>query len=229
MNCCKNGELDIIKEYEPKPKNADGSIHFFLYRWDDGKDGVRRLVKCRKCGKLYLVQAYHLNKFSEYVDVTYEDYYAVSDEKEADFINRTMTGTELEKKRKASFSLKRSDFMNIQALETAMWQAAKSGDKFTFLQLVSADAVMVCGGYRCTGAEYAEFISDFGISDFEITDFEIVLETENIVQVHYIVRTTADSPENADMAGKFHLTSTWRNFGGEWQLVFNMDSRIVEG
>ncbi len=120
------------------------------------------------------------------------------------------------------------DRMNILNLETKMWQAAKSGDKTAFLQLVSADAVMVCGGYRCTGAEYAEFISDFEISAFEITDFEIVLETNDIVLVHYIVRTTADSPENADMAGKFHVTSTWRNFDGEWKLVFNMDSRIWE-
>ena len=44
---------------------------------------------------------------------------------------------------------------------------------------------MICGGYRCTGAEYAELISDFGISDFEITDFEVVHETDKTVQVQY--------------------------------------------
>lgn len=40
--------------------------------------------------------------------------------------------------------------------------------------------------------------------------------------------TTANSPENADMAGKFHVTSTWEKRHGEWILVFNMDSRIAE-
>lgn len=115
----------------------------------------------------------------------------------------------------------------VYKLENKMWQAAKDGDKTEFAKLVSADAVMVCGGYRCTGAEYAGFISNFGISDFEITDFEIVHETDKSVQVHYIVKTTADAPENADLAGAFHVTSTWEKRNGEWILVFNMDSRIL--
>lgn len=115
----------------------------------------------------------------------------------------------------------------IYELENKMWQFAKDSDKNGFAKLVSADAVMVCGGYRCTGAEYAEFISDFGISDFEITNFEIVHETDKTVQVHYIVKTTADVPENADLAGTFHVTSTWKKHNGEWVLVFNMDSRIM--
>ena len=109
-----------------------------------------------------------------------------------------------------------------------MWQAAQNGDKAAFSQLVCADAVMICGGYRCTGAEYAELVADFGISAFEIEDFEVLLETGSIVQVHYIVKTTADDPENADLAGVFHVTSTWQKQNGAWRLVFNMDSRIIE-
>ncbi|MBR4112043.1 MAG: nuclear transport factor 2 family protein [Ruminiclostridium sp.] len=116
----------------------------------------------------------------------------------------------------------------IYELENKMWQAAKDGNKAEFARLVSADAVMVCGGFRCTGAEYAEFVSNFGISDFEITGFEIVHEINNSVQVHYIVKTTADAPENADLAGTFHVTSTWENHGSKWALIFNMDSRIME-
>ena len=115
----------------------------------------------------------------------------------------------------------------IYQLENKMWQAAKDGNKPEFEKLVSADAVMVCGGYRCTGAEYAEFISNFGITDYEITNFETVHETDKTVQVHYIVKTTADTPENADLAGTFHITSTWTELNGEWKLVFNMDSRIM--
>ena len=46
------------------PKNPDGSIRCFLYRWDDGKNGTRHLARCRECGSLYLVQAYHIHKFS---------------------------------------------------------------------------------------------------------------------------------------------------------------------
>lgn len=116
----------------------------------------------------------------------------------------------------------------IYELENKMWQAAKSGDKSAFSGLVSADAVMVCGGYRCTGAEYAEFVSDFGISGYSMTNFEIVHKTDNTVQAHYIVTTTADKPENADLAGSFHVTSTWEKQKNEWKLVFNMDSKIMK-
>ena len=60
MKCCENEEFELIKKYEPKPKNPDGSIRSFLYRWDDGKDGYRKLVKCKSCGTHFLVQCYKL-------------------------------------------------------------------------------------------------------------------------------------------------------------------------
>lgn len=111
--------------------------------------------------------------------------------------------------------------------EEKMWKSAKNGNKASFLKLVDENAVMVCGGYRCTGTDYAAFIENFGIDEFEIRDFEVVLKTDKTVQVHYIVKTTANAPENADLAGLFHVTSTWMEQDGVWKLVFNMDSRIM--
>ncbi len=116
----------------------------------------------------------------------------------------------------------------IYSREVNMWEAAKNGDKRAFCGLVAEDAVMVCGGYRCTGAEYSAFTENFGISAYEISNFEIVLEADNVCQSHYIVKTAADCPENSDMAGTFHVTSTWIRRGGDWALIFNMDSRITE-
>lgn len=115
----------------------------------------------------------------------------------------------------------------IYELERNMWDAAVSGDKPTFLDVVSETAVMVCGGYRCTGAEYADFIGDFGVAAYEISGFEMTAESDDMKTVHYIVKTQTDRPENADMAGKFHVASVWKKTGGKWQLVFNMDSRIM--
>lgn len=117
---------------------------------------------------------------------------------------------------------------NIKEKENKMWQAVMHCDKAAFSELVSGNAVMVCGGYRCSGAEYAGFVEDFGISDYEISCFETVLETDEVVQVHYVVRTVAASPENDDLAGLFNVTSTWACRNGEWKLVFNMDSRLME-
>ena len=109
MNCCKKEAFESIKEYDPMPKNPDGSIRCFLYRWDDGKKGVRRLVRCRECGALYLVQAYHLHKFSEQKDALFEDCYSVGDESEADELNRTYRGIQLEREFKPSLQFVSKD------------------------------------------------------------------------------------------------------------------------
>ncbi len=86
----------IVKEYDPQPKNENGSIRWFLYRWDDGKKGVRRLVQCKNCGCLFLIQAYHLNKFSKYANVQFEDWYSIGSEIEADYSNAQYTGLQWE-------------------------------------------------------------------------------------------------------------------------------------
>ena len=38
--------------------------------------------------------------------------------------------------------------MNIQELEIKMWNAAKSRDSRTFLEVADGNAIMVCGGFR---------------------------------------------------------------------------------
>lgn len=96
-HCCNaDDNIRIIKEYDPQPQNKDGSVRWFLYRWDDGKNGVRRLVKCQVCGSLYLVQVYRLNKFLQLQNTVFKDWYAVDTEQQADNWNRRYTGTQLE-------------------------------------------------------------------------------------------------------------------------------------
>ncbi len=114
----------------------------------------------------------------------------------------------------------------ISEYEKRMWQAALECDRAAFSSLVRSDAVMLCGGFRCTGEQYSEIIEDFGISDYEMSCFETVLETHDVIQVHYLIRINTDRPDCADLAGLFHVTSTWVNENGIWQLVFNMDQRI---
>lgn len=89
--------FDVVKVYEPRSRNRDGSIRWFLYRWDDGKDGVRQLVRCRHCGSCFLVQVYHLNKFSPLAQILYEDWYPIGSEAEADRVNGTYTGPQWER------------------------------------------------------------------------------------------------------------------------------------
>ena len=116
---------------------------------------------------------------------------------------------------------------NIKDNEIAMWNAAQNQNPARFLELVDENSVMVCGGFRCTGAEYAEIIRDFDIASFEISDFEIVCETGEIIQVHYVIETKVSKAENKDLEGVFHITTSWKNFGSKWKVVFNMDSRAA--
>lgn len=118
--------------------------------------------------------------------------------------------------------------MNIKDYETYMWEAAKNRDSEKFLQVVSEDAVMFCGGFRCTGIEYAEIIKDFDVVQYEMSHFEVVAEAENICQVHYVIATTVSDERNRDLEGAFQVTSTWKKQNGVWKLIFNMDSRIMQ-
>ena len=113
-------------------------------------------------------------------------------------------------------------------LEKQMWEAAKRRDPEGFLTLVREDAVMVCGGSRCTGKEYAKIIREFDCKSFRIDRFEAVCVTEDVVQTHYIVTVETENEENRDLAGSFHVTTTWKKKDGRWMAVFNMDSRITE-
>ena len=117
--------------------------------------------------------------------------------------------------------------MTEKEYETKMWKAAKNRDKECFLKLVDENAVMVCGGYRCTGAEYAQIVKEFDIASYEMSDFEVIFRTEDMFQVHYLIETKVPREENKDLEGVFHITSTWKRYGDIWKVIFNMDSRVM--
>ena len=62
------------------------------------------------------------------------------------------------------------DDMNIQELEMKMWNAAKNRDSKAFLEVVDENAIMVCGGFRCSGADYAEIIKAFDVEQYKISN-----------------------------------------------------------
>lgn len=115
----------------------------------------------------------------------------------------------------------------IYKLEVGMWEAAKARSAKAFLELVSEDAVMVCGGYRCSGREYAEIISMFDCKEYKIENFEVVNVSEDSIQVHYVISVEVEQEENRDLAGLFHVTTTWKCTDNVWKAVFNMDQRIM--
>ena len=116
----------------------------------------------------------------------------------------------------------------IKKYEMDMWEAALNKDANKFLELVAEDAIMVCGGYRCLGKEYAEYIKDYDISSYVLLAYEIIFQTESLVQIHYVMKTETEMQSDSDLAGEFHITSTWRKMNEGWKLIFNLDSRILK-
>lgn len=114
----------------------------------------------------------------------------------------------------------------VYDMEVKMWEAAKNRNPKAFLDVVSDTAVMVCGGYRCTGKEYAEMIAMFDCKSYSIDHFEIVNENTDSVQVHYVISVEINDEANSDLAGLFHITTTWKKLDDTWKVVFNMDQRI---
>lgn len=114
----------------------------------------------------------------------------------------------------------------IIQLEQDMWEAALHRDVGAFEKLVAPDAVMVCGGYRCLGREYARFIAEFYISGYSLSQIEVVDSSRDQVILHYILKVAAQDSRAQDLAGVFHVVSVWKRTAEAWQLIFNMDSRI---
>ncbi len=115
----------------------------------------------------------------------------------------------------------------IKEYEIKVWDALKRKDSAQFLDLVEKNALMVCGGDQCCGNQYADFVKEFDCKSYEITDFANIFQTDEIIQVHYIVKTEVEFEENKDLEGIFHVTSTWKKCEDGWKMIFNMDSRIA--
>lgn len=111
--------------------------------------------------------------------------------------------------------------------EHDLWRAVSNRDVAAFKELVDDNAIMICGGYRCLGAEYAEYIKDFDINEYEIINEEVVFSGEGAVQIHYVIDVKTELPETSDLGGIFHVISLWKMENNRWKLCFNMDSRIV--
>ena len=113
--------------------------------------------------------------------------------------------------------------------ESDMWKAARKRDVAAFKEQVADDAIMICGGYRCLGAEYANYIKDFYISSYEIKNNEVIYSSEEAVQIHYVIEVKTEAAEAEDLGGIFHVVSLWKMENNIWKLSFNMDSRIITG
>ncbi|MCR5095200.1 MAG: nuclear transport factor 2 family protein [Erysipelotrichaceae bacterium] len=120
--------------------------------------------------------------------------------------------------------------MNIDAfmiLDTKLWEAIKNNDRDGFLELVDEDAVILCDGYRYSGKEYADMISNFDCRSFVIDYYEIVNEDAESVQVYYQITNEVNDIRKLDLAGTFNITVTWTRKLDGWVAIFLMNQRMI--
>jgi hypothetical protein len=111
----------------------------------------------------------------------------------------------------------------IVNFEKQMREAFATGNSELFKDLVSKDALMICGGYRETGSEYTNIISQIRLQGYELTDI-IVKEVDlNVILINYIVNVKSFDPI---MNGKYRVSSLWVKNDEKWKVVFNQDSKI---
>ena len=111
----------------------------------------------------------------------------------------------------------------MKAIEHQMWDAFCCGDSGTFSKLVSADAMMICGGYRESGAEYTGIVAQVRLDGYRIDDFIVKVLAPDTALTNYIVEVSCS---DAILSGTFRVSSLWRSVNGDWQLVFNQDTRL---
>jgi hypothetical protein len=84
---------EIIENYGDVFCNPDGSVKHCLHTWDDGG---RRLVRCKKCGALFLLQTSEFHNMTDGNDSYYLDFFQVGSREEALVYNEKYNGFTLE-------------------------------------------------------------------------------------------------------------------------------------
>lgn len=112
----------------------------------------------------------------------------------------------------------------VIGMEKKMWEAFASGNSALFGKIVSADAMMICGGFKESGAEYARIVENVNLSNYELSEFDVKVINSNVVLTNYIVKVDG---QDYTLAGTFRVSSLWINEDGNWKVVFNQDSNLV--
>ncbi len=107
--------------------------------------------------------------------------------------------------------------------EKQMWEAFATGNSELFEDLVSKDALMICGGSRETGSEYTTIVSQIRLQGYELTDIIVKEVDSNVILINYIVNVKSLDPV---MKGKYRVSSLWVKNDKKWKVVFNQDSKI---
>jgi hypothetical protein len=113
--------------------------------------------------------------------------------------------------------------ISFEKMENEMWIAFSNGDANKFRNIVSDEALMICGGSKKTGIEYSSIVRQIKLEKYEISNFYTKVIDQNNVITNYIVSVYSS---DQSIAGKYRVSSLWNQENGKWKVVFNQDSSI---
>ena len=87
-------DFEILEEYGGVYLSSDGEHVHYYHTWDDG---YRSLIRCRRCGALFLKQFSEYHNMRGGDDCYYTDFYPVASREEALLFNEKYDGFSLEK------------------------------------------------------------------------------------------------------------------------------------
>ncbi len=93
----RSRDFEVVEDYGDTYCDSDGNAVHYLHSWDDG---CRMLVRCRKCGALFLMQKSEFHSLKE--DRYYIDYFAISSREEALVLNAAYDGFAMERSYKGA-------------------------------------------------------------------------------------------------------------------------------
>lgn len=94
----KNLKRELIKEFDKRVYNTDGSIKHYVYVWDKGG---RSVVRCKNCGAFFIYQ-WTVFYDGRGTDIEYEDYCQVETLQEAETLHQLYSGLQLPGKTKGA-------------------------------------------------------------------------------------------------------------------------------
>lgn len=110
------------------------------------------------------------------------------------------------------------------AQEKQMMAAFARGNSQAFAALALPEALMVTGGMRSSGAQYARETAQVRLKDFRMTDFTVLPLSADAVLLHYTLEVV-DYPGPYDLSGVYLVSSVWVRREEGWRLIFNQDAQ----
>jgi len=114
---------------------------------------------------------------------------------------------------------------DIQAKETAAWEAVKQKDYDSFAKLMADDYLEVEDDGVHDKAASVQSVKDFDLSDYTLSDWKLTPIDPNTVLITYTANVTGKFKGEPVPSGPYRESSAYVNRNGQWLAIFYQETR----